>query len=116
MSDTEIENRQITVKRDNAPSLKFVGRRIASVESSAESRSEDYSGSTGRWDELRLYKTARGKFVCQHVERTQWQNQQDHYLAVACDTPAEVIEFFGHGWLAKALYHRANIEDVITID
>ena len=34
----------------------------------------------------------------------------------ACDTEAEVIEFFGTRWLAKELYAKAGIEAVEIID
>jgi hypothetical protein len=33
-----------------------------------------------------------------------------------CETAADVIAFFGHGWLAKELYDDADIEDVQHVE
>ena len=32
------------------------------------------------------------------------------------ETEADVIEFFGHGWLAKDLYEEAGINDAVEVD
>jgi len=106
----------ITIPVDNGPSIRFVGERISHVKSSPNNAHPSYSKQTGRWSELVLYKTVSGKYVCQEIGRTQWQGERDRYSAKVCDTPEEVIEFFGHRWLAKELYKDAGIEDVVTVD
>lgn len=115
-TDTESDMEEITLQSDNAPSLRFRGELLASTSSSNERSSSYYSGTTGRWTTLRLYKTASGKFVCQSIGHTQWQGEHTRYKAVVCETEAEVIKFFGHGWLAKDLYDEAGIEDVTDIE
>ena len=106
----------IIIERDGQSSLKFRGEEIASAASSQNNASSYYSGSTGRWTELTLYKTAKGKFVCHEVGRTCWQGEHDRHSGAVCETEAEVIAFFGHGWLAKNLYSEAGIEDVESVE
>jgi hypothetical protein len=75
-----------------------------------------YSGSTGRWTELRLYKTKSGKYICSCVGRTRWQGEHDRFSGSVCDSIDEVISFFGNGWLAKELYEEAKIDASIEIE
>ena len=114
--DLESDMEEFELDRDNAPNLKFRGEKIASVSSSDNNASGSYSGSTGRWTTLRLYKTAGGKFVCNTIGHTRWQGEQRRDAASVCATEAEVIQYFGHGWLAKELYVDAGIEDVESVD
>ncbi len=113
--DTDMET--ITLKRDNDRDLRFKGELVASVASSPNNAAgSNWSRQTGRWSELRLYKTASGKFVAGQVGRTQWQGEHDRYSAEVCDTEADIIAFFGTGWLAKDLYAEAGIECVEYIN
>lgn len=107
--DMDKENTTI-VYRDNGPAFRFTGELIARVASSANNASSAYLGRTGRWCELKLYRTQGGKYVCSQVGRTQWHGEHDRYSAAVAATEAEVIEFFGHGWLAKDLYEEAGID------
>jgi hypothetical protein len=104
------------VKRDNEPDLAFPGRKRADVRSGGDHSRPNYSGSTGRWTELALYQTKGGKYICASIGRTQWQGEHDRYTAKVCDTEAAVIEFFGHGWLAKRLYDEAGIDPAEAIE
>ena len=107
----------ITLRVDNKPDLRFEGECIGSASSSDNNASgSSYSGSTGRWTELKLYKTKGGRYVCHQIGYTRWQGERDLYKAKVCETTEEVIEFFGHRWLAKELYENAGIEDVTQID
>jgi len=113
----EDENMEtITLENDNAPSIRFVGEEVASASSSSNNASSYYSGTVGRWTVLKLYKTKGGKFVAQSIGHTQWQGEHDRYKSVVCADEAAVIEFFGHGWLAKLLYEEAGIEDATEVD
>jgi hypothetical protein len=62
----------ITLTIDNEPDLRFTGERIAFNSSSANNARSDYSGSTGRWTELALYRTIGGRYICHQIGRTQW--------------------------------------------
>jgi len=107
---------QHVVERDGDRNIKFTGEMIASASSSANNAHSDYSGSTGRWTELRLYRTKAGKFVCEQIGRTQWQGEKDRYSGAICETTDEVQDFFGHGWLAKDLYYAANIDTAEEVE
>jgi hypothetical protein len=96
--------KEFTITRDNERDLVFTGEQIAAVSSSPNNASSSYSGSTGRWTELRLYRTQGGKYVCETVGRTQWEKEHDRHRAAVCDTVECVCEFFGSSWLAKELY------------
>jgi hypothetical protein len=99
-----------SIFRDDEANLWFVGELIAEDGSSPDRGSSYFSGSTGRWTLLKLWRTEAGKFVAQRIGRTQWQGEHDRYSAAVCDTEAEVIAFFGYGALAKSIYHDAGIE------
>lgn len=107
---------KITVKNDNAPDIRFTGELMARVKSSPAQAHPSYSNNTGRWTELELYKTQTGKFVCLEIGCTQWQGEHNRYKSKACNSVEEVTQFFGHGWLAKELYERANLDTAIDLD
>ena len=106
----------ITLENDNAPAIRFTGERVARVSSSPDTASSYYSGHTGRYTILELYKTKGGKFVAHSVGVTQWQGEHDRHKSAVCEDEAAVIAFFGHGWLAKDLYEEAGIEDVQDVE
>lgn len=116
-ADMTDEMKEYVIERDNGPSIKFTGIHVAGAGSSANNAAgSSYSGQTGRWCELDLYQTKGGKFVCAEVGYTQWQGERNRYSATVCDTEAEVIKFFGQGWLAKRLYDYAKIENVEVVE
>ena len=110
MRDRQEELATFTLQRDGAPPLRFKGELLAETRSSPDRGRGDWSGATGRWTELRLYRTKGGKFVCQRINRTQWQGERDSFEAVVCQTENDVMEFFGWGWLAKDLYAEAGLD------
>ena len=111
------EMEEFEVIRDKEQNLKFKGELIASRGSSDNNAAgSNYSGSTGRCTELRLYKTAGGKFICSSIDLTRWQGERDRFSGCVCETTDEVIAFFGHGWLAKDLYELANIDASLIIE
>lgn len=115
--DKDLSMEIITLDVDNAPNIRFQGELIGSASSSANNAAgSSYSGETGRWAELSLYKTQGGKFVAHKIGRTQWQGERDRFSAQVCENEADVIAFFGHRWLAKELYEDAGISDAVTID
>jgi hypothetical protein len=104
------------VQRDDEVNLRFTGERIGYSSSSANNAHSDYSGSNGRWTELKLYKTAMGKYICEQIGHTQWQGEKTRYSGKVCETVEEVLEFFGHRWLARNLYSDAGIALVQDVD
>lgn len=105
-----------TIERTDDRPLRFNGELLAAVESSHNNASTSYSGATGRWQELRLYRTTVGRYVCEQVDNTLWQGERDRTSATVVDTVDEVAAFFGQGWLAKDLYAEAGIEVVETVE
>jgi hypothetical protein len=114
MEDEGMETIEIEVT--GGADLRFTGEQIASVCSNANNASGSYSGQTGRWAEYFLYRTASGRYVCQIIQHTQWQGDKDQCIAGVCGDDAQVIEFFGHDWLAKELYKKAGIDAAITVE
>lgn len=102
---------------DNEPNIRFTGELLAKSSSSDNNAAgSSYSGSTGRWTELALYKTKGGKYICHQIGYTRWQGERDIYSGEVCETLDEVKEFFGYRWLAKELYESAGIDDAIDVD
>jgi len=102
---------------DNEPNIRFSGELIASASSSDNSASgSDYSGQSGRWTELKLYKTVGGKFICHRIGRTTWSVEREQFSGKVCTNNEEIIDFFGNGWLSKKLFKEAGIESVIDIE
>ena len=115
--DEDSNMETFTLEIDNAPSVRFTGELVASAASSDDQAiGSSYSGQTGRWTELALYKTKGGKFICHQVGRTRWQGERDRFSGKVCETLAEVKEFFGHRWLAKELYAEASIDDAVDVE
>lgn len=105
------------IERDNGASISFSGELIAKVSSSDNTASgSSYSGQTGRWQVLALYKTEGGKFICERIDRTRWQGERDSHHAKVCTDHKQIIDFFGHGWLAKDLYDEAGIDSSERVD
>ena len=107
----------LTLEIDNAPSVRFTGELVASAASSDnQAMGSSYSGQTGRWTELALYKTKSGKFICHQIGLTRWQGERNRFSGKVCESLAEVKEFFGHRWLAKELYAEAGIDDAVEVE
>ena len=106
---------QYKLSRDNDRDIRFSGTHLAEVCSSADRAHPDYSGETGRWNKLSLYRTEAGKYVCRNERLTQWQGEKSQSSVEVFHTPDEVIEFIGGGWLAKALYAEAELDTSVEI-
>ncbi len=111
----QTETQTFIVKRDGKPKLQFNGRLLAAMASIPNRGSPDFSGNTECWTELKLYRTAGGKFICHQHNLSQWADHLVSSTATVCDTKEEVIAFFGHGWLADHIYADAEISDVEII-
>lgn len=115
--DKDSDMETFVLEIDNEPNLRFTGELVASASSSDNNASgSNYSGQSGRWTVLKLYKTIGGKFICHRVGRTNWSGERDRFSGKVCTTHEEIIEFFGNGWLSKDLYDEAGIESVTDID
>lgn len=102
-ADTATE--KFTVAVDGAPNVRFRGELIASASGRWHNGRE-----RNRFDKLKLYRTVGGKFVATKEYVSFWQGEDGHTDACVCDTATEVIEFLGHGPLAKEIYDEADID------
>lgn len=115
--DEDSDMETFTLEINNEPDIRFTGELVAGATSSDnQAMGSSYSGSTGRWTELKLYKTKGGKYVCHQVGCTLWQGERDRFSGKVCETLDEVKEFFGHRWLAKELYGNAGIDDAVEVE
>ena len=114
MNNEHIANHTLEVT--GAPDLKFEGEKIAGTSNSADRGHSEFSGETGRWTSLALYRTTSGKYVCHRIDHTQWAGERDYYAAAVCQDTPDVLDFFGFSDLAKELYHLAKIPAAVVID
>ena len=68
-----------------------------------------------RWTELELYRTVTNRFVCVETGKSIVDGEHDRVTVDARNSEAEVIEFFGYGWLAKRLYAEAGIKATMSV-
>ncbi len=102
-----------TVKVDNEPDIRFSGALLAQVSSML-----DKDGSTRqRWTELSLYKLfgSDDRYVVAQVGCSRKEGEVNRHDAKVAYGQREVIEYFGHGALAKRLYAAAGIEDIVEV-
>jgi hypothetical protein len=104
------------VYRDGKRDLKFQGVKLGWAGTSPDNAHPNYSRTPGRWVDLDLYKSKKGKFICARMCGTQWQGDRNEYEAEVVDTVEQIIEFFGCGNLAKELYESAEIEIVEEVE
>jgi len=102
-----------TITRNGAPDIRFTGDLIGHASSKRNSAS--------RWTELDVYMTDTDKVVLVESGISAYEDETPRYRvevfpAVAPSTwyiqTRHIIEFFGHGWLAKTLYSDMDIDDV----
>lgn len=67
---------EIRLKQSTGKALKFKGELIGSAEESANTAHPKYSGITGRWTELHLWRTSGGNYVGRKSNFTQWQGER----------------------------------------
>jgi hypothetical protein len=136
---------QFKLAVDDEEDIAFIGRCLASVESSPDPSSADFSRSEGRWTALSVYETLKGNIVCYEERKSSLPGERSKCKAnvilniqvahvgeyhrggfltsrreerpkVSENMHSEVRAFFGQGWLAKRLYDAAGIENARHID
>lgn len=99
--------KEYTIVNDNSPDLSFTGERVAAVSS------RTYNSQS--WEELDLYKTEGGKYICARETHSLWENCDSTYEAEVKESIDRVPEFFGYSGLAKELYEEAGINSTRRI-
>lgn len=109
MADTVI------VMRTGQAPLRLRGEAIASHRSSANNASPNYSGSTGRSQEVTIYLTASGKHVVAIRHFTQWQGEHDSDEAAVFPSAAECLNYLKDRvphWMVQELVEEIGEEKV----
>ena len=105
----------IIVKRTGQAPLRVRGEILAKNESSDNNASGSYSGSVGRSQEVRVIKTASGKYVAVIHHNTCWQGEHDTDEAVVLPGLSQVVEYLGDhvpGWMLAELVGELGEEAV----
>lgn len=97
---------------DDARNLEFDGFLVVGV----SDKERDPEDRLNRWDELELYRTKGGSYVCYRQHTTRYRGEDNRRSAYVCQTQEEAVNFFGFGSLAKWLYELADIPHVKRID
>jgi len=100
------------VRRENGADISFDGVLLAEATTNDGST---YAKNALRSTVLTLYKTRAGKFVAVQKNLSDMTGERTITKAVVVDTEQEVIDFFGHRWLAKRLYDMAHIQAIEKI-
>lgn len=103
----EPEQMEYRVRRTQAKDLVFVGKHLGSVASS------DHNGRFWRYS---MFLSKGGKWIGVKEGITRWVGESDKVEAVVADSPEGTQEFFGAGYLAKALYAKLNIDHAEHIE
>lgn len=96
----------IIVRRTGQAPLRVLGEVVASDESSSERAFGNYSGSPGRSQEVKIIKTASGKFVVAIHHKTAWQGEHDTDEAAVFPSKKECVEYLSErvpGWMLQEL-------------
>jgi hypothetical protein len=104
---------KIVLARDNGHDIRFAGERIAHVSSRDAPRPK--AEKVDRWTDLEIYRTETNRYVAVRYGRTTRKGELEKITAEVFDTAADVILFFGHGWLSKQLYERAGFDAVVDV-
>ena len=105
----------IIVRRTGQAPLRIRGERLADQSSTSESASPTYSGSTGRCQRVRIYRTASGKHVVSIHHTTNWQGERGTDEAAVFPSLAECVQFLGNrvpGWMLQDIINELGEEEV----
>lgn len=99
-------SKRFTVRRDGDRDLTFTGILLGVGSMEAD---------TGRGTEVRIYRTAGGRYVVAVTAWTAWEDERDSHRAAVCEAPEEVLAWLRQdagGTLGpaskKALEHGAS--------
>lgn len=101
MTMTKTRSKVHLIKVQEGSDLEFEGHLVGSISSRIRDRD--------RWTELRLYKTKGGSFIAEEVGCSVVEQEINLTEAEVCKSEADVIAFFGDGWLAKRFYDEVGI-------
>jgi len=108
-------SKTIIVRRTGQAPLRVRGEVVANKESSFNNAASNYSGSTGRAQEVRILKTATGKYVVAIHHKTLWQGEHDTDEAAVFPSCKECVEYLQGrvpNWMLQDLIEELGEETV----
>ena len=98
------------IDHDDGLPIAFTGNLLCIVESSPDSNRSNWSGMTGRWRRLELYKTRAAQYICVCRAFTQWERERDSVSVEVVNEPKGIAEFFGPGWMLRQLCEQSGVD------
>ena len=100
---------QMVVPYEETTDLTFEGEMIGEALSSMGNPELGAKHNDQIWSELRLYRSTEGHYICEQVRSSHWRSSHQRHRVAVCDSKAQIMAFFGKGWLARELYADADI-------
>lgn len=95
------------LENDGARDVAFAGVKLS------EESDHSYQGPRqNRWLEVRIYRTATGRYVVEQVGRTCWQGESDRHAVTICADAAAVLAALGGNDDRDDDYHDRGISAV----
>ncbi|MFW6125517.1 MAG: hypothetical protein ACOC58_00270 [Chloroflexota bacterium] len=109
-----MEEQHIVPRTKDRP-LRFTGELVWTGKTSLNNASSSFSGSTGRAHTVKVYRTAKGKYVVHVHHITQWQGEHDSDEAFVLASLSECVPFLSEsipGWLLEDFIDAVEPENV----
>ena len=84
----------------------FEGELIAESRTAWDQANWRWSGSTGRQERVRVWRTASGRFVVEHLRQTQWVGERDTTAVLVFDSVGDLV-----GWIEQR--HRIIADELL---
>lgn len=84
---------RITLKRSNQRPIVFEGKLLASYETSPDRSRGNWSGSNGRWEEVKVYRSKSGRYILRRALLTQWEGENDRFEAVSFGSAEALVDY-----------------------
>ena len=96
---------------DDKKDVAFVGKLLAKSSSYS-----DKGPASKQWQELILYKTEGGSYICQTIENTILPDEYRRSQLFVTESLSELIDHMGHRSLAKEIYTELSIDTTLRAD
>ena len=99
------------LENDDKIDVAFVGKLMAK-----SSSYNDKGPASKRWQELILYKTEGGSYICQTIEKSTLPDEYRRSQVFVTESLSELIDHMGHRSLAKKIYTELSIDTTPGVD
>ena len=99
------------LENNDKKDVAFLGKLLA--KSSSHS---DKGPASKRWQELILYKTEGGSYICQTIGETTLPDEYRRSQVFITESLSELIDHMGHRSLAKKIYTELSIDTTLCVD